>query len=267
MDVYCDTNVYDNFLRPDREAFFAFKRIKRAGTRFHGSAEVLQELAANANKPDRARQSLRIYEEICSPRCSLKSPDELVREEIQSFLEGNDFNPFTSRAQANHLQDVADNVVRTETRFELRDKDRETKAYALDFGKGWAIRLAADPAFHRREPFAIWWPHNLPGLVDSSAEPFGVPHGDRQRLVAAIDELPTLRTQCATILASALTWMNNVHPDHGYNLDLKHAIMASHADVFVTADKKLFKLLSIGHGTLPFEPMHPADFLTRYSGA
>lgn len=267
MHVYCDTNVYENFLRPDREAFFAFKKMKRAGTRFHGSAEVLQELAANANKPDRARQSLRIYEEICSPRCSLKAPDELVREEIHAFLAGGTPDPFTSRAQANHLQDVADRIVRTETRFELRDSDRANKVDALASGKGWAVRLAADPKFHRKEPFARWWPHNLPGLIESSCESFGVPAADRLRIVAEIDKLPTLRTQCATILASALTWMNNVHPDHGYNLDLKHAIMASRADVFVTADKRLFDLLSIGRAMLPFEPMNPADFVARYGGA
>lgn len=267
VHVYCDTNIYDNFLRPNQEAFFAFKRLKRAGTRFHGSAEVVQELAANANKPDRARQSLRIYEEICSPRCSLKAPDELVSEEIQAFLGGVDFNPFTSRVQANHLQDVADEIVRTETRFELRDADRASKVDALVSGKSWALRLAADPKFHRQEPFERWWPHNLPSLVDSSTEPLSVDAADRPRLVAAIDELPSLRTQCVTVLVSALSWMNNIHPNHGFEFDLKHALMASRADVFITADRRLRELLMIGRSMLPFEPMHPADFLTRYGVA
>lgn len=267
MHVYCDTNVYDNFLRPDRKAFFAFKQMKRAGIRFHGSAEVVQELAANASNPDRARHSLRIYEEICSPRCSLKAPDELVREEIESFLNGVPFVPFTSRAQANHLQDVADSIVRSETRFELRAEDLASKLSALESGKGWAKRLAADPTFHRKEPFARWWPHNLPGLVDSSAEPLGVAAADRPRLVAAIDELPSLRTQCVTVLVTGLNWMNNVHPNHGFEFDLKHALMASRADVFVTADRRLRELLLIGRAMLPFEPIHPADFLARYGGA
>lgn len=77
--------------------------------------------------------------------------------------------------------------------------------------------------------------------------------------------LPSLRTQCVTVLASGLSWMNNVHPNHGFNLDLKHAIMASRADVFVTADRRLRDMLLIGRAMLPFEPMNPADFLTRYS--
>lgn len=260
MQVYCDTNVYDGFLRLDFPAFSAFKELKRSGVRFLGSAEVLSEITANANKPDQARTSLRLVEELCSPRCFLKAPDDLVADEVRAFLSEGNFSPFIARAETNDFLKFAADIIRSGVRFDLRERDKQQKKHSLEVSRSLAVQLASDPAL-RDGPFAQWWEHSGPHGVSSACRGLNLSQEDHARVVSAIDRLPALRTIAVGVLSAEISWMRGIKPDRGYEFDLKHAVLASQADVFLTDDASLLRTLAIGRAQLPYKLQRPTDFL------
>ena len=113
----------------------------------------------------------------------------------------------------------------------------------------------------KNAPFAKWWERSGLGGVTSACKGMDLSPEDLTRLMATIDCLPSLRTIAVAVLSVQIAWMKGIKPDKGYEFDLKHAVLASQADVFLTNDARLLRTLSIGQEQLPYKSQRPVDFL------
>ena len=271
--VYLDTNVFDSFFRSNPEAFARCQSAKKRGVLFVGSIEVVQEIANNRTDLRAAKQSYRRFMDIVSPYLLSRPRTDLIKRELSTLAPLTDEFAFYSRKVA---RQVFDDIWKD---FESADIDKVCKAFCAERKESFkndrdqdreiAERVTVDPALS----FDQFWlrftqMETFPDLVKGVADHEGGLAPDIEECRRRLDSIRTFKTAMVITAAQIYAYLNpdcKIKPHKNDTMDAGHAIVASQADIFVTADTPFLKVLKLAEGSLPYKPMSAEEFVASVS--
>ena len=268
--VYLDTNVFDSYFRSNPDAYIRCRSAKKRGILFVGSVEVVQELANNREDLAEAKRSYRRFLEIVSPHLLSQPRAELIKRELSTLAPlAHEFAFFPPQFARERLDDIWKDFESDDLDKACRTFCAESKEYFKNGREEWreiAKRVPIDPAlsfdqfwlrFVQMETFA--------DVVKEVADQAGSPVPDMAECRARLDSIRTFKTAMVVTAAQIYANLNpecKIKPHKNDKMDAGHAIVASQADIFVTADGPFLKVLKLAEGALPYKPISADEFIT-----
>jgi hypothetical protein len=255
--VYLDTNVFDHIdkgLIADAEVLSAQAAFACGKMRGYVSLSTLEELLGPW-EGDRARavRQLHLARNLVGFERILKPQNELLDDVVRAYAMRQPspslFLPPSkcvflaealSRAAAGELDaEIADVLARVRS---LKDKFRDSMRLR---GRTFADEIVASNMSGEREPhFMDVWRTSATKLAEGFAERAGVLSECRSRGLPGLLDLRPLRLAVGAALSLFCRMAAGREPKGSDGYDLWHVTVASAADVFVTRDERLAKLLA-----------------------
>ena len=273
MIVYFDTNVFDHLQQLNGVTAWDLFRIGRAVKleciRVVVSYLNIEEtLFIITSQSDRAEARVKLIFELADKQLVVRGHQNTINNDIRSYAYGqplrSPFEPLSSWMES-ELWSFAAPIVRSDLRKlkHVIDKTRRIKKEHQDFmtQARKKLKLLVPSMVGERYPFNDYWKNNSVWLVEGLAKRTKVLGKVRQRGLPGLLKLKSV----ALAVGANLSLMYSHHfegrtPASGDSRDILHAIAASSADVFVTNDRKLAKILT----RIPvegFQVMNLKDFL------
>jgi len=203
-------------------------------------------------------QKLKLLRQFGTFHGMLKQPADILKEAIQAYADGHE--PPAVTLPEHERRNTVGVLAGVIAGSRLYDADLKVVVGGVSALKlGWLANrheahreVDADPAWQQVKPEAN--PQNIPfqdyfagsaaDFAIGAAEPLGLADACRQRGVEGLFKLPIMRIMTGVALAQIYAEMIGAQgqprkPDRNDGYDLRHAISASTADVFVTFDKRL----------------------------
>ena len=275
MIVYFDTNVFDHLEQLNGITPWDLLRIKRAVR--HECIRVVvsylnieETLFLVPSQPKRAESRMRLIFELGDKNLVVRSANDTLGNDFLSYADGKSlrlsFEPLTVQMET-ELLNLAAPIVKNDKRElgSVIDKTRRIKKEHQDFmaKAKKKMHLLVPSMVGGRYPFDDYWRNNSVWLVEGLAK--------RRRVLGKVrrqglSELLKVKSVALAVGAN-LSLMYSHHfegrtPASGDSRDILHAIAASSADVFVTNDGPLGRVLA----RIPingFEVMNLQAFLNR----
>jgi hypothetical protein len=252
---YLDTNIFDHILHKKcgvtTEDEVALRNAIKLGNIFIPLSLLNFEEALSAweKNPNEAINKIKLISDLVDWQKMLKSPDELLADDIKSFAKSNNadvpfFIDFSLQSELRKLQnpnkrniakllDVIRDVRKEKEHF--RDINRELRFKLLDI----ISNLGKIPDYHD------YWERFSLDFTRGFIEGVGLTEEYKYRL---IDKLLGIRS-VSLCVGYSLSYIYGQGfdkkriPDLGDSRDMKHAVLASASDIFVTHDGNLREIM------------------------
>jgi hypothetical protein len=254
MDVYFDNNVLNDLQGLRGVSGDEVDRL-RAAAKDRAIAPKLsfenidEALAALVNHQPLALELLRLLADFFGLDRMIKPPDQLLTDDFVDLAFGDPRRPPEVQMPA-ALRDHLEGVLRAdegeiamflEAAAETRDQINEV----------WdGLRRAREQARaeieprHTKQPFGQFWRDVAPWLVEVYADKVGVARTCQELGVEKVLAVPSIGMMVGSNASMIYALVvEGRRADRGDSPDLRHALMASAADVFVTSDGGLRHIL------------------------
>jgi hypothetical protein len=258
-----DTNVVSEYLSIPNN-YTAFKLAKRHTLhQFISSSTLLTEVFVTPNM-SKVRSSFRIIHELCSEHLVLKELDLLFKEEISYAISDIKQNLFLSRKAAQEFLSQFDAPNNISTRLWLQEyKKTSLKLERKDIREAGKCPISDPINFEtliRAGMASSFIRTRINGLHRAF---FNKDLSDNEltRIVQKIQSLPILKTFALYLLAHHAYYEipGKTPQKHGNDVDFRHLLCAANADIFLTTDPTLRKIIDTAGTRWPFTTMHPKD--------
>lgn len=256
MLAYFDTNIFDRLEQRRGVTDWDVYRLGRA-VRHEQLAVILsflnieETLFVVESYPEKARSRVNLILEIGSRKLFARGQDEIMYDDVQSYALCTPpvspfcaFEPFMELAIRNLMQPTAEALA------ELREIICETRTAKARFQSCLeACRSELLPHAKaiggKNYRFDAYWSNNSAWLLESIAETAGVLSEAKSRGLDGLLKVKSvgLAVGANLSLMYAHQFENRV-PKSGDSRDVLHAIIGSNADVFVTDDGELRRVLN-----------------------
>lgn len=251
MIVYFDTNVFDHLQQHNQgvtewDLYRIQRAVKHGYVRLVFSSLCIEEtLFIIKSKPQRANARMKLILELADKQLFARGQEMIMNNDIQSYAHGiPPLSPFIS------LDPGIEFNIRNLAKQELDDlldetrRDKTTFQDFLDEGKT-KMRPMADAIRAKRYPFDHYWANNSRWLAEGLADCAGVLAEVKQRGVDGLRKVKSVAVAVGANLSLLYSHhFENRAPDSGDSRDMLHALVASTADIFVTNDEGLEKVLA-----------------------
>lgn len=258
--VYFDTNVFDHIHKgigvTEADWLALRSAVEKGRISILLSVLNLEEaLCALAQSYSQAREELRLILELAENRRLVKPPGTLLSDDIRSYAKGEALlDPFIALDSVIHANlRVLVNASQTDI-DKLRLLVMETQKEKENFVA--AMREAnAEVSPHAREfrrkyqgqppDWEDYWERLAGKFAEGFAERQGLLDACRNRGITGLLGLRSVRMAVAASLSLAYAeTFEKRTPKMGDSRDMQHAVLATAADVFVTHDRGLARLLA-----------------------
>lgn len=255
MIAYFDTNVFDHLEQrlavTETDLSRIGKAVQQNGLRVILSFLNLEEILFIAkSKPDRAKAQVQLIFELADKQLFIRGQDEIVYSDIWAYANAAPCeSPFGSMSRDMELDilNLMDVPEELEADYEgiLRDTRRSKQTFlkSLLDGQQELVPMARDIG-GKRYPFPHYLADNSMWLAEALAERAGALTQVRQR---GLEGLLRINSVAVTVRASlSLLYSHTFEgraPSPGDSRDMLHSLLASKADVFVTNDRPLERIL------------------------
>jgi hypothetical protein len=264
--VYFDTNIFDPTTGLSDSQISSIKSIRTGTFRLVFGIDCLEEalLGLDSAEPDKALEHVRRILVWPDPRLVARPADELLPGDIVGYSRGQTRSPWLENPRLawikNSIRDLRTrdlHQLRSEFAAEIDEIRRRRDRYVSSFEQT-INELSSDPFIlaNRGSSFPEFYrltsQHVVESLVRSTeqhADDAGLLDRCRKRNMEGL--LNILSVQLATIVTLSLMYAQLLNrgqqmakPHAGDLADMRHAVIASSADVFVTNDERQFRRLS-----------------------
>lgn len=253
-NVYFDTNVFDHIYKKvevsKSDLLVLHSAIKGGKISVLLSWENLEEaLSALKLDPGLAKAELRLMLDLTDKQRMLKPVDVLVSDDISSYARSKVSSPpFIVRSVIEpHLRALRrpgqEDVVELLSVVEATQKQKEGFKAAMEGAKK-KILPEAKKLKGRRPSFNEYWKGLGGKFTESFAERLGVLEACKKQSINGLLELRSVRLSVGVNLSFIYAQTFEGHtPKIGDSRDIRHAILASATDRFVTQDREFRRLL------------------------
>lgn len=251
--VYFDTNVFDHIERrydiSDWDVYILERAIKDEKIAIVLSFLNLEEILFLVQKqPERASARINLILRLANLRLFIKSQEIVIGDEIHSYAFGTpaispfcNFEPYmelvirnaSDPSRVDEVKELLDEVRRAKDKFKrfLEDGKKILLPHAKKIGA-------------KSYKFDKYWEFNSVWLAESLVEKAGVLKKCRERGIDGLLKLKCVRLAVGANLSLMYSHhFENIKPQSGDSRDILHAVLGSSADVFVTHDNALAKVL------------------------
>lgn len=255
MIVYFDTNVWDHLDQRIGVTDWDLYRLRRAVKLGHlqivlSFLNIEETLFIVQSQPERADARVKLILELADKQLFVLGQDEIMNNDIQSYAHQRPLQtPFLSlnpgmeldirnltKPEGKHQHEL-DEIIE-ETRH-----SKETFLQSLREGKD-VIKPMADDIGVKGYPFGHYLANNTGWLLEGLAKGAGVLFEAKLRGLDGLLKLKSVGLAVGANLSLLYSHhFENRAPAPGDSRDMLHALLASTAEIFVTNDGKLEKLL------------------------
>jgi hypothetical protein len=259
MIAYFDTNVFDHVEQrngvSDWDLYRLAHAVKQEYLQIVLSFLNIEEILFIAqSKPERAKAQLKLILELADKRLFVLGQDEVMNNDIRAFAydkptgspfmmltPGMEFDIRTLMCFSKTQQQDLDSILQ-ETRLA-----KERFLENLLAGRKELTPMAAGIGT-KQYPFERYLANNSGWLAEGLAEQGGVLHDAQQRGIEGLLKVKSVSVAVGANLSLLYSHHFDGHaPSSGDSRDMLHALLSSVADVFVTNDRKLEKILARVH--------------------
>jgi hypothetical protein len=250
--VYFDTNVIDHLIKKKNGVTIDNKKLLRSLVKENKISIPLsiinleEAFSALENYPDEARRQYLFLSELVDYNKIIKAPDQLLRDDIISYLKNNssDYHFLDSSVIKFNIAELF-NKKRIKEFYAILQKIKEEKtSFKLENVKSRGLVLSQKGEMEHIPTFKKYWEMLKIDFVKSAIEKVGILDKFKYRNIKGLLEVRSVRVWVGWSISYIYGQIFEKRtPKIGDSRDMKHAVLESSADIFVTHDRDLAKLI------------------------
>ncbi len=257
MIVYFDTNVFDHLERrscgvTEWDLYRLRRAVRHKYCRVVLSFLTIEEtLFFIQRDPVHAEAQIKLMLELGDKQLFALGQEMIINNEIRAYSHGTPSLPafismgvWTEFKIRNFAKPTGDYLTELQDLIEEVRRDKIVLQALLDKAKA-DVKPIADKIGVKRCPFGLYWAQNSGWLAEGLARQARVLSKVKRRGVDGLLKVKSVAAAVGGILSLIYSHhLENRPPNRGDSRDVMHTIVASTADVFVTNDGRLERILS-----------------------